>query len=260
MNREDIIRMAREAGFNEFTGGLRDDGSQDTYLDCWPEQLERFFHMAQAAEREACSKLADEADKYNRHISREIAAAIRARGQTEKQQIQSSVREAIDEFGPERFAKAHAEPVQGHDWQERLKELQIVFKDVDQSGPLLGMGGKKIGCVNHDCDKCQAIKQAEKQKPMFWYRPRSDGMYEGPLHNKQIEQVRRESGGWVPLYTTPLNPTDSIKSSKTLDAQPHRQWIGLTDEEIDQIPYQADYNDLHMIARAVEAKLKEKNT
>lgn len=60
MNREDIIRMAREAGFNEFTGGLRDDGSRDTYLDCWPEQLERFFHMAQAAEREACAKVCDE--------------------------------------------------------------------------------------------------------------------------------------------------------------------------------------------------------
>ncbi len=57
MNRDDIIRMALEAGFNEFTGGLRDDGSQDTYLDCWPEQLERFFHMAQAAEREEIYKL-----------------------------------------------------------------------------------------------------------------------------------------------------------------------------------------------------------
>ena len=49
MNREEIIKMALECGFNEFTDGLRDDGSRDTYLDCWPEQLERFFHMAQAA-------------------------------------------------------------------------------------------------------------------------------------------------------------------------------------------------------------------
>jgi hypothetical protein len=39
-----------------------------------------------------------------------------------------------------------------------------------------------------------------------------------------------------------------------------RDWVGLTDEEIDQVPYQADYENLHRIARAIEAKLKEKNT
>lgn len=77
MNRDDIIRMAREAGFTEFIGGLRDDGSYDKYLDCWPEQLERFFHMAQAAEREACAEIEKELmlspaffatmDEYNAH-------------------------------------------------------------------------------------------------------------------------------------------------------------------------------------------------
>jgi len=36
--------------------------------------------QARLEEREACARVADEADKYNRHISREIAAAIRARG------------------------------------------------------------------------------------------------------------------------------------------------------------------------------------
>ena len=40
-----------------------------------------------------------------------------------------------------------------------------------------------------------------EQEPIFWYRPRSDGLYEGPLHKSQIERVRKESGGWVPLYT-----------------------------------------------------------
>ena len=38
------------------------------------------------------------------------------------------------------------------------------------------------------------------QEPLFWYRPRSDGFYEGPIHNAQIEQVRKDSGAWVPLY------------------------------------------------------------
>lgn len=56
MNREDIIRMAREAGFNEFTDGLRDDGSRDTYLDCWPEQIERFAALVIQEDREKLAK------------------------------------------------------------------------------------------------------------------------------------------------------------------------------------------------------------
>jgi deoxyribodipyrimidine photolyase-like uncharacterized protein len=52
MTQDDILRMAREAGFNEFNDGLRDDGSRDTYLDCWPENLERFVDLVAAAQRE----------------------------------------------------------------------------------------------------------------------------------------------------------------------------------------------------------------
>ncbi|MCX5470513.1 hypothetical protein OSH04_02160 [Alcaligenes sp. A-TC2] len=50
------------------------------------------------------------------------------------------------------------------------------------------------------------------QEPLFWYRPRSDGGYEGPLHNGQIEDVRKASGAWVPLFAgaAPVSaePTD----------------------------------------------------
>ena len=48
--------------------------------------------------------------------------------------------------------------------------------------------------------------EREKQEPVFWYRPRSDGYYEGPIHDSKIEQVRRESGAWVPLIAKPLQP------------------------------------------------------
>ena len=47
----------------------------------------------------------------------------------------------------------------------------------------------------------------DKQEPVFWYRPRSDGYYEGPIHDSKIEQVRRESGAWVPLIAKPLQPS-----------------------------------------------------
>lgn len=44
--RDDIIRMAREAGLEGFGTPLI--------------AIERFFHMAQAAEREACAKVCEE--------------------------------------------------------------------------------------------------------------------------------------------------------------------------------------------------------
>ena len=53
----------------------------------------------------------------------------------------------------------------------------------------------------------------------------------------------------VPLYTAPLQ----------------REWVGLTDEEIDEIDeitWDSEYQlwGIHDFARALEAKLKEKNT
>jgi hypothetical protein len=41
-----------------------------------------------------------------------------------------------------------------------------------------------------------------------------------------------------------------------IQLQQQRTWVGLTDDEIDNI----NYTSAHMLAREVEAKLKEKNT
>ena len=54
---------------------------------------------------------------------------------------------------------------------------------------------------------------------------------------------------WTPLYTAP----------------PRKQWVGLTDEEIHEVTSKKwwDWEDLFDIegfSRAIEAKLKEKNT
>ena len=48
---------------------------------------------------------------------------------------------------------------------------------------------------------------------------------------------------WTPLYTAP----------------PKREWVGLTDEELELINDCGDTDSLKF-ARAIEAKLKEKNT
>jgi hypothetical protein len=78
MTKDDIIRMAQEAGFCH-------DINHGIYLSA-PKHLERFFHTAQAAEREACAKVCDEiyfqkypdAEEWERS---EEGEAIRARGQ-----------------------------------------------------------------------------------------------------------------------------------------------------------------------------------
>jgi hypothetical protein len=93
MNRDDIIRMAREAGWSEIGAdlwGATNDGAMSIYA------LERFFKLAYeagaAAEREACARLVEPSDEHRRDASWAylggeegvemldgIAAAIRAR-------------------------------------------------------------------------------------------------------------------------------------------------------------------------------------
>jgi 5,10-methylenetetrahydrofolate reductase len=82
MTRDDIIRMAREAGINVEQGFLlRFAGVED--------DLERFAVLVAAAEREACAKVCDgladiheKMNQWGQHKTAEtLAQAIRARGQ-----------------------------------------------------------------------------------------------------------------------------------------------------------------------------------
>lgn len=77
MTRDDIIRMAHEAGDLFVT--------QFGVASATPEWLERFFRAAYAAgaaaEREACAQIAD-AEASIEGIAQRVAASIRARGNT----------------------------------------------------------------------------------------------------------------------------------------------------------------------------------
>ena len=77
MNRDDIIRMAREARLGS---ALTHDGEQRVWIEGadWHDELERFFNLATAAEREACAKVCYEAAPS---LDGQLCAeAIRARG------------------------------------------------------------------------------------------------------------------------------------------------------------------------------------
>ena len=74
MTRDEIIRMAREAGFNVDQGFLL----RVTGID---EDLERFAHLVAAAEREACAKVVEQYTGAWDDEGYALAQAIRARGQ-----------------------------------------------------------------------------------------------------------------------------------------------------------------------------------
>ena len=78
MSSEDIIRMAREAGFNVEKGYLL----RITGID---EDLERFAALVASAEREECAKECDIQASFGnddeRFGARQCSYAIRSRGQ-----------------------------------------------------------------------------------------------------------------------------------------------------------------------------------
>ena len=83
MRREDIIRMAREAGFTE---ELAENWLGEVLVwEAEPKNLERFAALVAAHEREACAKVVEKCPwpKWAEGIdAREVfSAAIRSRGE-----------------------------------------------------------------------------------------------------------------------------------------------------------------------------------
>ena len=75
MNREDIIRMAREA----CDQAPREDWNSTAWV-FGDETLERFSALVAAAEREECAKVCEEIDRNGAWVTKlEAADAIRAR-------------------------------------------------------------------------------------------------------------------------------------------------------------------------------------
>ena len=83
MTRDDIIRMAREAGFTEGMAWL----GEVLVWEAEPKNLERFAALVAAAEREACAKVCEALgndaliDEMEYRAFCEADEAIRARGE-----------------------------------------------------------------------------------------------------------------------------------------------------------------------------------
>ena len=86
-----------------------------------------------------------------------------------------------------------------------------------------------------------ALRQAleEKQEPVAWLDAEMSQAY-------TIDELPDASGtGFLPLYTAP----------------PKREWVGLTDGEIDILSCEMvkGYKSVNWLCKALETKLKEKN-
>jgi hypothetical protein len=107
--------------------------------------------------------------------------------------------------------------------------------------------------------KAMEAQQAEKQEPVAWqvhpfdYGIGHEGVYARTDRLEQVEAWKRKGWNVQSLYTRP---------------QPKREWVGLTDEEIytearSHEKWAKDGSEWFSrgsFARAIEAKLKEKNT
>jgi len=107
----------------------------------------------------------------------------------------------------------------------------------------------------------QAIEQAEKQEPVAYIN----------VEQRKLEWAKYTK--WdtptvvnlpkIPLYTTPQpQPCPYIRSTREGThhcALSQREWVGLTDEELELLNDCGD-TDSYKFAKAIEAKLKEKNT
>jgi hypothetical protein len=89
------------------------------------------------------------------------------------------------------------------------------------------------------------LKEEAKNEPVAWAMLHDNGHFIDAIHPN--EHARVEGEYITPLYTTP----------------PQRTWVGLTDDEIVLIVAECaashQHTDIHF-ARAIEAKLKDKNT
>lgn len=89
MTREEIIRMAREAGFQVRNDTIRTMHSNGSWVGI-NEELERFAALVAAAEREACAKVCEDFaggtsayEAHHRFAAYKCADLIRKRGEDE---------------------------------------------------------------------------------------------------------------------------------------------------------------------------------
>jgi hypothetical protein len=120
----------------------------------------------------------------------------------------------------------------------------------------------------------QAIKELQSQEPVAWLVTGITPLFNGEVMFYTFKPTHKNPEWWriEPLYTHPPQHTEQepaaddffrmiADSNPKPFPPPQRTWVGLTDDdEILAISNTMPYADRFEFARAIEAKLKEKNT
>jgi hypothetical protein len=121
--------------------------------------------------------------------------------------------------------------------EEWLMPGAIVPVNPDTTKALVDEIKRLIGVIGG-----MALQQAEKQEPVAYIDHRIHGWPDCIVTTSEPPHTS-------PLYTTP---------------QPQREWVGLTPDEVfgiaDQHPVEGFDPDIMAYTRAIEAKLRSKNT
>jgi len=103
-----------------------------------------------------------------------------------------------------------------------------------------------------------------QQEPVAWMH----NFIEGNVITHRPADIGRYPERWTPLYTAPCQTCQSLAMAVMNDQTyhekviPKREWVGLTDQEIGEVisGQFAERNYWVKITKALESKLKEKNT
>ena len=162
---------------------------------------------------------------------------------------------------------------------EALESWQKTCLDCGRGSEELGRATQPITALR------QAIAEAEKQEPVAfrntetgefctgWFLRKDwakwQPLYAAPVHASDISQERvdetekREHEPWCDSVTKLL--LSMPPQIPPCNCKPKREWVGLTDEEIHEVVSKKwwdweDAFDIEGFSRAIEAKLKEKNS
>ncbi len=150
-----------------------------------------------------------------------------------------------------------------------LEALEYIYEGANNQGPHTGISWRCVAVKAEPAIK--AIKQARSapvQEPVAWYDSES-GVTD--FHSfKPVRKPNSPTAEWLPLYTTPpaqpapVQPmahiVGEIDHAGKVWKPAQRQWVGLTIEEISDEFYKFEAAGAwYQFARAIEAKLKERN-
>jgi len=147
---------------------------------------------------------------------------------------------------------------------ENARELGLDYEPAPVQEKCFLCGERVASCTSDVCPK--SAQPAPVQEPVAWMRTLfSPELGEFFDYKDGAFANETDSVGWTPLYTAPQPvPVKTYHDGKPWPVAP-KPWVGLTVYEIGVCSTEAAMNRSEMVggavtfARAIEAKLKEKN-